>query len=108
MSSCIIIGGILLASDKLFRMEKLSVCSCSNLINDSRFQIDENCPGNMFPGPSFTEESIKTVVPTTDSFVRWHLPVRLDPMFEAIQLPARVSDLNSGLTDMNGNAFPLK
>ena len=38
----VVVGGILLSSDELFRVEKLSVSSGSDLIDDSRLQIDKD------------------------------------------------------------------
>jgi hypothetical protein len=37
----------------------------------------------VFTSTSFTEESVESIITTTDSFVRWHLSVRLDTVFEA-------------------------
>lgn len=35
----------------------------------------------------------------------WHHAIRVDAMFEAIELPARVADLNPGLSYVNANDF---
>ena len=47
------------------------------------------------------EEGVEGVVAGADGLVGGHLPVRLDAMFEAIKFPARVSDLATGLTDVD-------
>ena len=73
--------------------------------DDGRFQIDENSPWDMFASASFTEEGIERVISATDRFVRWHLTVRLNAMFETVQFPARITDLNTGLTDVDRNTF---
>ena len=39
--------------------------------------------------------------------VRGHLAVRLDAMFEAVELPAGVPDLATGLPDVDGDALTL-
>ena len=36
------------------------------------------------------------------------MPVRLDAVLEAVELPARVTDLAASLTNMDGDAFTLK
>jgi len=40
--------------------------------------------------------------------VRWHLAVRLNAVLQAVELPARISDLHSGLTDVDGDDFALE
>ena len=62
----------------------------------------------MLPGPCLTEECIKRVVTSPDSFITRHLTIRLDPMFQAIQLPACITNLDPSLTDMDGYAFTLE
>jgi hypothetical protein len=39
--------------------------------------------------------------------VRWHRAVRLNPMFQAVELPAGISYLNSSLANVNGNDLAL-
>ena len=36
------------------------------------------------------------------------MPVRLDAVLEAVELPARVADLAASLADMDGNTLTLK
>lgn len=64
-------------------------------------QVNKDSPGYMFPSSSFTEESVKGIIPAANSFVTRHLAIRLDSVFQTVQLPASVSNLNSGLADMN-------
>jgi len=64
-------------------MEKLSVCSSSDFINNGWFEIEEYTSWYVFTSTSFTEESVEGIITTTNSFVRWHLTVRLDTMFKA-------------------------
>ena len=50
VSTSIIIGSVFLSSDQLFRMEQLSVSSCSYFVDDSWFQINEDSSWDMFSG----------------------------------------------------------
>jgi len=84
-------------------MEKLSVCSGSDLINDGWFQIKEDASWDVFSSSSLTEESVEGIITTTDSFVRWHLSVWLNSVFKTEQLPASITNLNTSLTNVNGN-----
>jgi hypothetical protein len=41
----------------------------------------------------------------TNSFVGWHLAIRLDAVLEAVKLPARIASLDTSLTDMDGDTL---
>lgn len=62
MASSKVIGSILLARNELLRVEQLAVRTGTHLVNHSRFQIDEQCPGHMLPCSSLAKESIKSIV----------------------------------------------
>jgi len=85
----------------LFGVEQLSVGSGSDFINNSWFQIKEDTSWDVFTGTGFTEESVESIITTTDGFVRWHLTVRLDTVFKTEKFPTGVTDLATSLTDMD-------
>ena len=97
-----------LSGDELFRMEELSVGSGPHFIDHSRLQVKEHSSRNVFPGSSLAEERVERVITTSDGLVRWHLTIRLDTVLQTVQFPASITDLNSGLTEMNRNALTLK
>jgi len=105
MSSGEVVGGIFFSGDQLFGVEQLSVGSGSDFVNDGRFQIEEDGSGDVFPGSGFREKGVEGVVTSSDGFVGGHLSVRLDAVFKAEQFPAGVSDLDTTLTNVNGNNF---
>jgi hypothetical protein len=51
------------------------------------------------------EEGVERVITTSDGLVRRHLTIRLDSMLKAVQLPTGITNLDSGLTEMNGDTF---
>lgn len=85
----------------------------------------------MLAGTGFAEESVECIVRNSDGGITainridsiqnkiktkfrlkwnegngpWHHAVGLNAMFEAVKLPAGVSDLNTGLTDVNADDF---
>ena len=61
----------------------------------------------MFSSPSFTKEGVEGVVPSPDGLVTGHLPIWLDPMFQAVELPAGIANLDTSLADMDGDALTL-
>jgi hypothetical protein len=59
----------------------------------------------MFAGACLTEESVESVIAATDCFVAGHLTIRLNAMLETEKLPASVSDLNTGLTEVKAKGL---
>jgi hypothetical protein len=55
----------------------------------------------MFPCPSLTEECVEGVVTIPDGLVTGHLSIRLDSMLQAVQLPTSITDLTTGLSDVD-------
>merc|ERR1712150_456872 len=101
VTTSVVVGGIFLTGYQLFRVEKLAVCSGTNLIYDSWFKINKNSSWNVFSCSSFTEESVEGIISTSDGLITWHLTIRLDSMFEAVQLPTGVTDLYTSLSNVD-------
>jgi len=99
----VVVGGVLLAIDQLLGMVELAVGSNSGLVNDSGLQVNKDSSWNMFSTTSFGEECLERIV--SESLVRGHAAIRLDTMLQAVELPTGVSNLTTGLTDMNGDTF---
>ena len=100
VSTSIVIGSIFLSSDQLFRVKELTVSTSSDFINDSGFQINEYSSGDMFSRSGFSKESGERVI-TAHEFVGGHLTVRLDAMFQAVEFPTGITNLATGLTNMD-------
>merc|ERR1719357_427014 len=103
VSSSVVVSSVLLSVDELLRMVQLTVGSASGLIDDGRLQIDEDCSWDVLASSSLGEEGLEGVVP--EGLVGGHMAVGLDAMFEAVELPAGVSDLATGLADVDGDAL---
>ena len=86
-------------------MEELAVGTSADLINDGRLQIDEYGSRDVLAGTSLGEEGVEGIIAATDGLVRGHLSVRLDAVLEAEELPAGVTDLDTSLTDVDGDNF---
>lgn len=61
----------------------------------------------MFASAGLAEESVEAVVASANGLVRRHLPIRLDTVLQAVQLPAGISYLDSGLTDVDRDTLTL-
>ena len=105
MSSGEVVGGIFFSGDELLWMEELSVSSGSNLIDNGWFKIKEDGSWDVLTGTSLGEEGVESIVTATDGLVRGHLSIRLDTVLEAEELPAGVTNLDTGLSDVDGNNF---
>merc|ERR1712024_40829 len=101
----VVVGGVLLTGYHLLGVEQLAVGSSANLVNDGRFQIDKDGPGNVFASPGLREEGVEAVVSSADGLVARNLAIRLDAVLHAVELPAGVAHLDSGLADVDGDAF---
>ena len=108
VSTSVVVGGILLASDELFRMEQLVVGSSPHFIDNGGFQVEEDSTGNVFSGSSLAEEGVESVITTSDGLVRRHLAIRLDTMLKTVEFPAGITDLTSGLSKVDRDALTLK
>lgn len=62
----------------------------------------------MLSSASLTEEGVEGIISSTKGLVTGHLSVRLDPMFQAVQLPAGVADLDTSLANVDGDTLTLR
>jgi hypothetical protein len=101
MSSGEVVGGVFFTGDKLLWMEELSVGTGSDFIDNGWLEIKEDGSWDMLTSTSLGEEGVEGIITTTDGFVGWHLTIWLNSVLEAEELPACVTDLDTGLTDVD-------
>lgn len=73
-------------------MEELAVGTSMNFINMCGLQIYEHCLGHKLTSSCLTE-GVEALSAYFNSLGSWHLAIRLDAIFEAIELPAGLADL---------------
>ncbi|TNN59546.1 Melanocyte protein PMEL [Liparis tanakae] len=66
-----------------------------------------NHANEMPAGNEARAEGVVGIVSSSDGLVAGHLSVRLDPMFQAVKFPAGIANLDSGLTDVDGDTLTL-
>jgi hypothetical protein len=98
-----VVGGVFLAGDELLGVEELSVGAGSDLIDNGGLEIEEDAAGDVLASASLGEEGVEGIITATDGLVRGHLTVGLNTVLKAEELPAGVTDLDTGLTDVDGN-----
>merc|ERR1712018_226074 len=101
VTTSVVVGGILLAGDQLLGVEQLTVCAGADLVDDGGLQIHEDGPRDVLAGASLGEEGVEGVITAPDGLVRGHLAIRLDTVLQAVQLPAGIANLDSGLADVD-------
>jgi hypothetical protein len=57
-------------------------------------------------GTSLGEESAEAVIQSTGGLVRGQHAIRLNAVLQAVQLPAGIAHLATGLANVNRNALP--
>ena len=67
----------------------------------SWFQVNKDSSWHMLASSSLREEGVEGVISTSNGLVTWHLTIRLDAVLQAVQLPAGIAHLDSGLADMD-------
>jgi len=72
-----VVGSIFLAADELFWVKELAVSTSPHFINDSGLKVNKHGTRDMLPSTSFTEKGVEGIVTSTNSFVTWHLAIRL-------------------------------
>jgi hypothetical protein len=105
VSSGEVVGGIFLAGDQLLGVEELSVGAGPDLVDNGGLEVEEDAAGHVLSGTGFAEEGVEGIITASDGFVGGHLAVGLDSVLEAEQLPAGVTDLNTSLTNVDGDNF---
>mmetsp|Transcript_985 Transcript_985/g.4183 ORF Transcript_985/g.4183 Transcript_985/m.4183 type:complete len:495 (-) Transcript_985:76-1560(-) len=98
-----VVRGVLLAGDELLGVEELAVGAGADLVDHGGLEIEEDSAGDVLASTSLGEEGVESVVAATDGLVGGHLAVRLDAVLEAVELPARVTGLDTGLADVDGD-----
>ena len=78
------------------------------LTNNSWLQVDKDSPGNMFSSSSLWEEGVEGVITTSKGLVWGHGTIRLDTVLQAVELPAGIAHLATGLANMDGDALTLQ
>merc|ERR1719331_1631741 len=100
-----VVRGVLLPGDQLLRVEQLAVGPRAHLVDHGRLEVHEHGAGDVLARPRLREEGVEGVVAAADGLVTRHLSVRLDPMLQAEELPARVPDLDAGLAKVDAKAL---
>merc|ERR1719327_1775777 len=101
----VVIGGIFLARDQLLRVVQLTVGASADLIDHSRLEVDVDSAGHVLASTSLREKGVESIVATTDGLIGRHLAVRLDTVLKAEKFPGGITDLDTGLAEVDIDDF---
>ena len=101
----VVVSSIFLATNDLLRVVELGVGTAADFVTDGGLKIDEDGTGDMMSTLSLAEESVERVISDTERLVRVHGTIRVDSVLQAVQLPAVITCLDTGLTQMDGDTF---
>lgn len=104
-----IVRRVLLATDQIIRMEQASERTGLHLIDYRRFRVDQNGSRNIAIRYSSLEERAAEAVTVVGAvrFLLLQFAILADLVLQAIEFPSRISQLDSGLADVNGNGFAV-
>mmetsp|Transcript_3228 Transcript_3228/g.9066 ORF Transcript_3228/g.9066 Transcript_3228/m.9066 type:complete len:395 (-) Transcript_3228:120-1304(-) len=105
VTSSIVVGSVFLSGNDLIRMIQLLVLARTHLVAHGRFQVDKQGPRNVLAGSRFAKKGVVRIIFHTRRGIRWHVAVGVNTMFQAVEFPTLVSDLNTGLSEMNRDTF---
>lgn len=101
----VVVGSILLSTDDLLRVVQLTVGSRPHLVTHGGLEINVHGTGDVLSCASLAEEGVEGVISSADSFVAGHLAIGLDAVLEAVEFPAAVTGLDTGLAHVNRDTF---
>ena len=82
-------------------MEELAICPYTDLINHGGLKVYKHGPRHMLARPGLGKEGVVGVVLAASRLIRGHGAIGTDTVLEAVELPAGVTDLATGLADVD-------
>lgn len=79
----------------------------TTLTDHSGFKVHKNSSRDMLSSSSLTEKCVEGIISSADGLVTGHLTVWLNAMFQAVKLPAGIPNLDTSLSNVDGDAFTL-
>jgi len=105
VSAGIIIGSVFLAIDNLLGVVQLTVGSAADFVTDTGLEIDVDGTGDVLSALRLAKERVEGIIRASDNRVVGHGAIGENAVLEAVKLPALVSSLDTGLTEVDRDAF---
>jgi len=101
----VVVGSVFLSGDQLLGVVELTVSASADFVNDSWLKVNVHSAGDVLASTSLREKGVEGIVTATDGLVRGHLSVWLDTVLEAEKFPRGITNLATGLAEMNVDYF---
>jgi hypothetical protein len=105
MATGVVVGSIFLAGHELLGVEELAVSASADLIDHSGLQIEHDRAGNVLASTGLGEEGVEGIILNANGLVGWHGSIGLNAMFQAEELPAGITGLDTRLAEMEADNF---
>ena len=105
VTASVVVSSILLATDNLLRVVKLTVGSSPHFITHSGLKINIHSTRDVLPRTCLGEESVEGIIASSHGLVRGHLAIGLDAVFKAVEFPAAIAGLDTGLAHVDRDTF---
>jgi hypothetical protein len=105
VTTSVVVGSIFLSVDDLLGVVELGVSSATDFVANAWLKINVDGSGDMLSRLGLAKESVEGVIGDTKRLIRIHVTIGGDAVLEAVQLPALVTDLDTGLTQVDGETF---
>lgn len=76
-----------------------------NFTGDSGLQIRIYSHGHILVSTDLAEAGVEGVISFPSGFVTWHMVIRLDAVFQTVELSAGIANLDTRLAQVDGDAF---
>jgi hypothetical protein len=100
VTTSVVVGGILLATDQQLRMEKVAVFTSSDLVDRRGVEIDEKRSRNMLAAAGLSEEGLERTGVTNIGSIGVRSTVGAEAVLEKVELPSRVTELGTSLAQV--------
>jgi hypothetical protein len=101
----VVVGSVFLSGDQLLGVVELTVSASADFVNDSWLKVNVHSAGDVLASTSLREKGVEGIVTATDGLVRGHLSVWLDTVLEAEKLPRGITNLATGLAEVDVDYF---
>jgi len=101
----VVVGSIFLAGDDLLRVVELAVSAGADFVTHGGLEVDVDGTRDVLASASLGEEGVEGVVAAANGLVGRHLAIGLNAVLEAVEFPAGVTSLDTGLADVDGDYF---
>ena len=101
----VVVGGVFLSGNDLLGVVELGILTAADFVTDGVFQVDKDGTRDVLAGRSLAEKGVEGIVGNAKRSIARHVAIGVDSVLEAVKLPAVVTNLDTGLAEVDRDAF---